>query len=187
MSNNRITLPSKAELETLPTWARVAFASRCGRRVQEIFEYWAGANEPYRKAGDKALRMAESAADKGACPAYNTAEMTPIVAAARKSRSGYYAAKAILDAAEAATDLTSIEPVVQAAYDSVKAIRDDTLEVTEDYRAAREAEDQAKQQTRDDFEFLARQAQERKWNMDSKVPWTLFSIKSIWPKAKSPE
>jgi hypothetical protein len=190
--SSKAKLPSVTEMADLPLWARVSFAARCGRRVQEIFEVWAGSNENFKKAGDRALRTTESAADKAATPTdYNAEEMAVVVTASRKERAPYYASKAIFAAVQAALhaneDEEATKYALKSAFDSVKAISDDTRDETGDSKLAREVEAEAKQQVRDDFDFLVKQAKERNWDEFSKVPWTLFQVKSVWPKYRENE
>ena len=54
------------ELETLPHWARVAFAARCGRMVLPLFgRYWSDADP---KHGERLIRAIELA-ERSACEA----------------------------------------------------------------------------------------------------------------------
>jgi hypothetical protein len=53
------------DLLKLPCWARVAFAARCARRVQPLFNAWKGATQAYKDAVDKAITLSEASARAG--------------------------------------------------------------------------------------------------------------------------
>jgi hypothetical protein len=55
--------PTKEEIRSLPRWAGVAFAARCARRVQPVFEAaWPHALQPYAANLEKAIALVERTA-----------------------------------------------------------------------------------------------------------------------------
>ncbi len=70
------TVPIEKEIAALPRWARVAFAARCARRVQPLFQaFWPEAPPEHVAAVDTAITLAERAAagSAGARAAYGAA------------------------------------------------------------------------------------------------------------------
>ncbi|MCC6228011.1 MAG: hypothetical protein IT432_02160 [Phycisphaerales bacterium] len=58
--------PSRKAIAELPRWARVAFASRCARRVQELFRFKSWQNlQEHLDAADRAITLAEEASRLG--------------------------------------------------------------------------------------------------------------------------
>src|SRR6266404_4374658 len=104
-------IPTQAELGKLPRWANVAFAARCARRVQPLFEsFWSHELEEYQGLVDTAISFSAKAASEGIiglCFAQAAAEaMTDAARAAEAAvklgnTSANPAARAALSAAEA--------------------------------------------------------------------------------------
>jgi len=63
---NRTGPPTHADLKLLPSWAQVAFAARCARRVQPAFQWHRpdAPQEPVR-ATDMALALAADSPERG--------------------------------------------------------------------------------------------------------------------------
>lgn len=62
----RESVPTEKDLESLPRWAKVAFAARCARRVQPLFQsYWPGAPKEHTKTIERAISDAEGSARVG--------------------------------------------------------------------------------------------------------------------------
>ncbi len=56
-------IPSVAEIRTLPLWMMVAFAAKCARQVQPLFEvFWPAAPQKYRFAVERAVELATMSA-----------------------------------------------------------------------------------------------------------------------------
>jgi hypothetical protein len=49
----------------LSPWVRMAYAARCARRVQPLFEAWPGATPEKREAVERAISLVERAAEQG--------------------------------------------------------------------------------------------------------------------------
>ena len=108
-------LPTKEEIEKLPCWARVAFAARCARRAQPLFQkQWPDAPAEHVTAIETAIGAAENAtadADAAAKAAYAAARAAyAYVDTASASAADAYAdtASAAAYAAQAGVPVTSI-------------------------------------------------------------------------------
>lgn len=97
-------LPTKQEISELPCRAIVAFAARCARRVQPIFELtWPDAPKKYKEAVANAIQFAEAKASKGTFDAARAHRAADAAADAAKAvRATYYAAKTAIHAARTA-------------------------------------------------------------------------------------
>ncbi|MDR3637588.1 MAG: hypothetical protein P4L84_27530 [Isosphaeraceae bacterium] len=58
-------LPSETEIGSLPRWARVALAARCGRRLQQILAAAPGVTREHLRVIDRAVGAAEVSAAYG--------------------------------------------------------------------------------------------------------------------------
>lgn len=59
-------VPTEEEMEALPRWARGAFASRCARRIQPLFQRgWTQAQATHIEAVNAAITLAEDSARQG--------------------------------------------------------------------------------------------------------------------------
>lgn len=108
-------LPTKEEIEKLPCWARVAFAARCARRAQPLFQkQWPDAPAEHVTAIETAIGAAENAtadADAAAKAAYAAARAAyAYVDTASASAADAYAdtASAAAYAAQAGVPVISI-------------------------------------------------------------------------------
>ena len=65
MADQHATTPTKADLLKLPRWARVAFAARCARRVQQPVPASEGMRAEHVHPVEKAIALAEASARAG--------------------------------------------------------------------------------------------------------------------------
>lgn len=103
MADDRI--PTEEEITQLPRLARIAFAARCARRVQPLFQlFWPTAPRKYRTAVAKAIDLAETAGTGGdisanayayAFAAADAADAARAAAAAQAAKAAVYAARAV--------------------------------------------------------------------------------------------
>lgn len=98
--------PVEADLKILPRWACVAFAARCARRVQPLFDQiWPSAPAEHREAIDKAIKVAESSARAASTIAFPIDNANNALRAARAPKvAASYAARTAANAAEAAAN-----------------------------------------------------------------------------------
>jgi hypothetical protein len=183
----RESLPTGAQIRGLPYWARVAFAVRCARRVQELFESGPGVQERHKKAVTRGLEDAERACANAQHVAVVANDIEDALIAVRPCRSAYYSGRAVLACVKSVQHPDASDLAAQAAFESAKAIHDDVKDEMKDPRAAREAEERAKAAIKSDWEFLWEMSRAKKWDDKSPVSVMLFPTRSIWPKTRVAE
>ncbi|QDT63058.1 hypothetical protein V22_02570 [Calycomorphotria hydatis] len=175
-----VEIPTEEEINKLPRWALVAFASRCARRVLPIYRIndTASKNDKanYISALERAVTLsAESAsharadrsADEVATEASNAISASISEASANAA---YVAVDAILLIVDETTvDLSSM--VISATHA--------TKYLTEDEKYA------FRRRLRRDFDRLLVLAEEDHWTDDTPVPQSLFD--PMWPADNEPE
>jgi hypothetical protein len=179
MADDRI--PTEDEIRRLPLRARIAFAARCARRVQPLFQHLLpDAPEKYRTAVAKAIDLAETVATRY------------VASAARADAAvayGYATAAAAADAAAAAADAAAA--AADAAADAATVAR--AAATAARAAEAAEAADDARALAliRQDFDLLRRLATEKKWDDETPVPPTAFGpmwpngLPKGWPKSEA--
>lgn len=166
-------VPTRDEIERLPRWARVALAARCARRVLPAFGFfWTNAPEHHRRAVERAVGVAEGAANDRAADTYAAAQAAFDAADAPAAIGAAYVAKAAhfaLARAWAADVLDAVEPAAEILF---RAATTDTP-LTAQLRCIRR-----------DFARLKRLAREQKWTDDTPVPPSVFG--PMWPDGVAP-
>lgn len=110
-----VTLPTKEEIETLPRWARVAFAARFSRRVAPLFvHFWPGAPQVHVKAIERAVMSMEFSAREGRIALYTHETLTGHDLES-VSLSAAQAGRAAMDKADAAVVVASLVGSASAA------------------------------------------------------------------------
>ena len=154
-------------IRRLPRWARVAFAARCARRAQPIYQhFWPDAPEHHLRALDRAVRVAEQAA----------ANAGPGVAAEAADAAYAAASEAARGAPRDAADATYA--AARAAHAAMAAGHADTTDAA---YAAADAGLAAGQiaAVRQDFDTLLHLATNQRWTDDTPVPPSAFG--PMWP------
>jgi hypothetical protein len=166
MADDRI--PTEEEIRQLPRRARIAFAARCARRVQPLFEhFWPTAPIEYRMAIAKAIDLAETAAIHSIDLAFDSY--------AAHAAHVAYAADAAADAAHAALAAAAHTDAIADAADAALAAYDAAA-----YAAADAHPDAFNELIRQDFDLLRRLATEKKWDNETPISPTVFG--PMWPK-----
>ncbi|MBN9121796.1 MAG: hypothetical protein J0I06_22090 [Planctomycetes bacterium] len=161
-------LPGIAKIAKLPRSARVAFAARCARRVLPLVKhYWPNAPEHHLKALDRAVSVAENAADAARSAADAAARAS---AAARAARAA--------DAADAAH-------AADAAAYAAAALAGDAAYAAAAAAAAYAAYATARRFIARDFKTLVEAAAAGKWTNQTPVPPTVFG--PMWPEGVPPD
>jgi len=169
--------PTEQELRELPRLARVAFAARCARRVQALFNAsWPGASEKHLPALDKAITLAERADAAAARSAVYAAV-----------RAAYASAKGAADDAVKACDADAYdaEAYDAAAYavasaDAVCLADAACLAYAAAYAAdaagksAADATNAANAAMRRDYALLNEAAKREGWSDETPVPPEFF-------------
>jgi len=125
---NMSLTPTAEDLLELPRWARVAFAVRCGRRVQPLFtQFWPDAPATYVEAIEQALTTAASMA-RVPTSAHDTAIVShwraaDAVAAAAPASPAALVAETAARAAEAASRAATARAGAPRAADAYAAAR----------------------------------------------------------------
>lgn len=191
-------IPSEKELTRLPLLAMVAFAARCARRVQPLFQdSWTGAPPNHDKAMESAISYAEgiAARKKILDIAAHTVAFTVLEAAeANASVNAPVVAKAV-EAADhalraagyvanrAAHDLDKVRSAVAWAAATAADIAAKAAEVT---IAARTTEAVAYAAAihpiRRDYNFLLGAARKGNWGDSTPVPPEFFG--PLWPEGE---
>lgn len=168
-------MPSEGEIKQLPRWARVAFAARCARRVQPLFnQFWSDAPAQHNKAVERAIRLAEESASK-----------------AFSNEEALYAASEADNAAVAAlggSNQLASDPAYAAAYAAYLVIDQDNLNNTRSNSVirslskglSRTEKRKYVQQIRNDYERLNKHSREYNWN--GRTPVTPDMFGPMWPE-----
>ena len=165
-----LSIPTEREIASLPYRARVAFAGRCSRRVQHVYNsQWSDAPATHGRAVDNAITMAESIAagfvDNSLSKCWRAED--DVKAATHTDKAGSNAAaNAAADAARSAThSYLSAKAAANAATDSARC--------AEGFRP------QIVAAMRRDYELLKAAAQRERWTDDTPVPPEFFG--PLWP------
>jgi hypothetical protein len=166
-------LPSRDEIEELPRWAMVAFAARCARRVQPLFEArWPDAPSERVRAVDRAIGMSEQAGAMAAASAGNARAFADAARAARADATTEGAATV----AQAATYAARAAEAADPAYT--------TGTVLAAARAAAVYGWATSAAIRRDFEHLRAAASAESWTDRTPVPPAFFG--PLWPDGEPP-
>ena len=166
----RLELPSEPEIGQLPRWAQVAFAARCARRVQPLFQAgWREAPAEHVQAVLRAISGAELSAAAGAFTATHGVHVAgadaadPFQAAAyayAAARAAYTAASAARARADTAAEYAAL--AVQGTAAEGRVIR----------------------AMRADFDKLQAAAEKKGWTDQTPVPPEFFG--PLWPEGEPP-
>ncbi len=171
--------PSLEQVESLPRWARVAFAARCARRVAPLFrKFWPDAPLEF----DAKLEMAVSTAEKSAGQAgrdINGGEVTTpasaiicanyacdAVMAALRDRDRVKTVleavpRAIVAFTKQANEAETLPVIPVIAHNAALAIAQSNAEGSQDYKQAIQTAEAA---IRHDFQSLLELANAEKWD-----------------------
>lgn len=184
--------PTEKELQELPRWAVVAFAARCARRVQPLFERW-DTGKTHTTDIENAILLAERAthADREATETTTAAVAAAINTAKAANTTGETAtAAAAIAAADAATHAANAARVNAGAFSNAfsaafAAANASTHAARAAGVAASHAADVAESDTgtavaeivmamRRDFELLEETTKQEGWTDDTPVPPEFF-------------
>ncbi len=158
--------PSEADLNALPVWARVAFATRCARYVQPLFnESLPGLREEHVRAIEDAIRVAENVSFQ------RSADHSTVAAA-------FDALAAVVRAVRAARAFRAIFEILGARTDSVAVAAFDALEAAEHINARV----QLLAALWEDFDFICAAARRYNWTDDTTIPLGYFG--RLWPNGQ---
>lgn len=174
-----VRTPNKAEISRLPRCAQVAFAARCARRVQPLFNhFWPDAPKKHLDAVDAAVRLAENCASTASLTA-SAVDAVKAYAAANATTAAYSANTANAAAAVAAANAAdatakAADATANAAVTAVAVAAGDAAAAANAVAAkAGIAEIVA------DFEFLLAAAEGEQWDDNTPVPPEFFG--PMWP------
>lgn len=193
-------VPSREEIASLPKWAIVAFAARCARRVQPLFQYfWPDAPDELILSIDRASKLAQASSENPAMA--STARSAIYLTAASKANAAASAVETALgsatvetrnaaaDAAYAARNaafavLTAAESLKQSSYVYAAKNAVDSAVYAVQNAAEASAELDARIQTslaiRHDLQTLIAAAINNKWSDSTAVPSDFFG--PLWPE-----
>jgi hypothetical protein len=176
------------DIETLPHWARVAFAARCGRIVLPLFErYWGDADAKYLGNLETAIGLAEqSAAEARAAPGVEESGTNAIksAGAALARVYGFQGSQTNPADEHASTVASFVAKVAEWAAKSAQGPEDESARAAlEAYTFARDAAHAAEEGRmieglQRDFDSLYRVAKHGKWADTTPVPPTVFDLLS---------
>lgn len=174
VSQERTNIPNKEEIAQLPRWARIAFAARCVRRVQPLYEgLWPDAPQKHISAIEHAIALAERTAAIGLSESYESiARKAATAADPAIHRAAAYVAYAASSAA-AASGTSDITPACEA-MDSVYAAVNST--------GSEEIQSKIIKGICRDFEGLKLQSSEKEWSDRMSVPQDVFG--PMWPEGE---
>jgi hypothetical protein len=171
-------VPTEAEIELLPQWARVAFAARCARRVLPLFRnFWRDAHELHSAALNNAIVFTEftaSVAKAAKDTTYATAYAVGVARAAQDAHApktahdiiyaAVYAAGTVTNTTKATLATTSVSyaAAVCAATTNAAPIISNLI-----------------RPIRSDFETVYDMSRASHWTDDSPVPPSVFG--PLWP------
>nr|CAA9293149.1 hypothetical protein AVDCRST_MAG63-4535 [uncultured Armatimonadetes bacterium] len=176
-------VPDTTDLARLPLWAAVAFAARCARRVQPLFEAGWPQTAKFRRARaeqaaalERAIAVAERfAAQAAGEPGYSAAADADHAVDAQTAAGQFAADKAITAYADAAAGAAyAADVAADLTAGAAWARREDVYDLAA--RAVRGAASHPPTQAdiRQDFERLVGAAQGQEWDDRTPVPATFF-------------
>lgn len=174
-------IPAESEIATLPRWAKVAFAARCGRRVLPLFQqFWPDAPEQDTRAVETAVLTAEAGEARSraahdasieAVRAASAARKAPVVRVIAPPARAAEVAEAAVSASFACFNASGGHPFDRSvAKAAVRAAAAGVYATDTDVTAAA---------IRADFDLLAATARAEKWTDDTPVASGVFG--SLWP------
>jgi len=182
-------LPTKEEIEKLPCWARVAFAARCARRAQPLFQkQWPDAPAEHVTAIETAIGAAENAtadADAAAKAAYAAARAAyayvDTASAADVDTAYAYAdtAYAYADTAYAYAAARAAHAAARAAYAYVDTASASAADAYADTASAAAYAAQAGVPVISiarDFQTILEKSRREKWTDETPVPPSVFGL-----------
>lgn len=187
--------PSEKEIRRLPRWAQVAFAARCARRVQPLFQAgWPKAPAEHVEAVKRAIRIAETGAagttraGAVAVAASASAATRAVSAASGQARLSAASAAYAADAAAVAstTAAFSADASVVAASARASAAASAAFSAGEAARAVHGAvaETGVIRAMRADLDKLQAVAKQEGWTDETPVPPEFFG--PLWPEGEPP-
>ena len=155
-------LPTEEEIAKLPRWARVAFAARCARRAQPLFQkHWPDAPEEHVSAIEKAIHIAEHAAARAAYAETDAQEVGHIRALA-ETDDDHAADAARAAAAAEATAAKIAANISHATADAADAVKTTARAGVPISLIAH------------DFQTILETSQQEKWTDEMPVPPSVF-------------
>ena len=173
------------DIESLPHWARVAFAARCGRNAMPLFRrFWPNAQQEREESLEHALHLAEQAAAKGrVVEGLKAARIQAVITAGVALRPVYgMAGEEPGPVGEKACHIASF--VAKVAEWAAKAAQDDSgasaNAALEAYTFCRDAADTAEavdlvEQLPVELTALCRVAARGRWSDNTSVPPSVFA------------
>jgi hypothetical protein len=197
MASKKEKLPSQEDLREVPRWARVAFAARCARRVQPLFQAaWPDAPGEYVEAVDRAIRVAEGSAawaradahaDEGAAGAAGEAAAKGVGPAFAAGSAASAAARASAAAADhfCSADIDHLTPyLAPVSLDAACAAGASASDNAGEAVRGTAAENNTIRAMRMDFEKLRAAAEKERWTDETPVPREFFG--PVWPECEPP-